>query len=131
MPFLQIDYCNFYNAEYNTGYTQNKESVKMSVDDYLDLLNYAKAINDGQWQADIIDRLNKLSKASHAETTEQSVNELWIQFDDINAILMDLFNKLRESVDPVEQYRWKEKIWELKQERINLSKKIQSRYIRI
>ncbi|AIQ75783.1 MULTISPECIES: hypothetical protein [Paenibacillus] len=103
----------------------------MSVDDYLDLLNYAKAINDGQWQADIIDRLNKLSKASHAETTEQSVNELWIQFDDINAILMDLFNKLRESVDPVEQYRWKEKIWELKQERINLSKKIQSRYIRI
>lgn len=131
MPFLLIDYCNFYNAEYNTRYTQNKESVKMSVDDYLDLLNYAKAINDGQWQADIIDRLNKLSKASHAETTEQSVNELWIQFDDINAILMDLFNKLRESVDPVEQYRWKEKIWELKQERINLSKKIQSRYIRI
>ncbi|MEK4157783.1 hypothetical protein [Paenibacillus odorifer] len=103
----------------------------MSVDDYLDLLNYAKAINDGQWQADIIDRLNKLSKASHAETTEQSVNELWIQFDDINAILMDLFNKLRESADPVEQYRWKEKVWELKQERINLSKKIQSRYIRI
>lgn len=131
MPFLQIDYCNFYNAEYNTRYTQNKESVKMSVDDYLDLLNYAKAINDGQWQVDIIDRLNKLSKASHAETTEQSVNELWIQFDDINAILMDLFNKLRESVDPVAQYRWKEKIWELKQERINLSKKIQSRYIRI
>ncbi|OMD94882.1 MULTISPECIES: hypothetical protein [unclassified Paenibacillus] len=103
----------------------------MSVDDYLDLLNYAKAINDGQWQADIIDRLNKLSKNSHAETTEQSVKELWIQFDDINAILMDLFNKLRESADPVEQYRWKEKIWELKQERINLSKKIQSRYIRI
>lgn len=68
----------------------------MSVDDYLDLLNYAKAINDGQWQADIIDRLNKLSKNSHAETTEQSVKELWIQFDDINAILMDLFNKLRK-----------------------------------
>ncbi|WP_405173281.1 hypothetical protein [Paenibacillus sp. FSL H8-0260] len=103
----------------------------MSVDDYLDLLNYAKAINDGQWQADIIDRLNKLSKNSHAETTEQSVKELWIQFDDVNAILMDLFNKLRESADPVEQYRWKEKVWELKQERINLSKKIQSRYIRI
>ncbi|WP_340394402.1 hypothetical protein [Paenibacillus sp. FSL E2-0177] len=103
----------------------------MSVDDYLDLLNYAKAINDGQWQADIIDRLNKLSKNSHAETTEQSVKELWIQFDDINAILMDLFNKLRESADPVEQYRWKEKVWELKQERINLSKKIQRRYIRI
>ncbi|OMD64030.1 hypothetical protein BSK62_18880 [Paenibacillus odorifer] len=103
----------------------------MSVDDYLDLLNYAKAINDGQWQADIIDRLNKLSKNSHAETTEQSVKELWIQFDDINSILMDLFNKLRESADPVEQYRWKEKVWELKQERINLSKKIQSRYIRI
>lgn len=103
----------------------------MSVDDYLDLLNYAKAINDGQWQADIIDHLKKLNTASPAETTEQSVKELWIQFDDINAILMDLFSKLRESGDLVEQYRWKEKIWELKLERIIISKKIQNRFIRI
>lgn len=30
----------------------------MSIDDYLDLLNYAKAINDEQWQADLLEQLN-------------------------------------------------------------------------
>lgn len=103
----------------------------MSVDDYLDLLNYAKAINDGQWQADILESLKQLNTASLALKTEQSVKELWVQFDDVNAVLMDLFNKLRENETSVEQYRWKERIWELKLERIQLSKLIQKKYIRI
>lgn len=103
----------------------------MSVDDYLDLLNYAKAINDGQWQADILESLKQLNTASLALRTEQSVKELWVQFDDVNAVLMDLFNKLRENEASVEQYRWKERIWELKLERIQLSKMIQEKYIRI
>lgn len=103
----------------------------MSVDDYLDLLNYAKAINDTQWQSEIVEQLNKLIKLSIHETAEQSMKELWIRFDDINAALMGLFSNLKENGDSVEQYRWKEKIWELKQERINISKKIQKRYIRI
>jgi hypothetical protein len=101
----------------------------MSVDDYLDLLNYAKAINDGQWQADILESLKKLNTASRAEKTEQSVKDLWIQFDDINAILMDIFSKMRENEALGEQYR--ERIWELKLERIKLSKKIQKSYIRV
>lgn len=103
----------------------------MSVDDYLDLLNYAKAINDGQWQADILESLKQLNTASLALKTEQSVKELWVQFDDVNAVLMDLFNKLRENEASGEQYRWKERIWELKLERIQLSKLIQKKYIRI
>ncbi len=101
----------------------------MSVDDYLDLLNYAKAINDGQWQADILDRLKLLNTASLAEKTEQSVKELWVQFDEINTMLMELFSKQRENGNSGEQYR--EKIWELKLERINLSKKIQMKFITI
>jgi len=103
----------------------------MSVDDYLDLLNYAKAINDGQWQAEIIHSLKNLKAASPEEQGAESVNELWSRFDEINAALMGLFHKLQNNEFSVEQYRWKEQIWELKLERIELSKKIQKRYIQI
>ncbi|MFE4709325.1 hypothetical protein ACFRAM_00510 [Paenibacillus sp. NPDC056722] len=103
----------------------------MSVDDYLDLLNYAKAINDGQWQADIIERLNNLPAASAQKQREESVRELWVQFDDVNAVLVELFNKLRENEPTEDQNSLKEKIWELKLERIRLAKRIQSKYIGI
>lgn len=46
----------------------------MSVDDYLDLLNYAKAINDGQWQADIIESLKNLSAVSEAPRFRKKVS---------------------------------------------------------
>ncbi|OBZ18060.1 hypothetical protein A8L34_00255 [Bacillus sp. FJAT-27264] len=103
----------------------------MSVDDYLDLLNYAKAINDGQWQADIIERLKNLPAASAQKQREESVRELWVQFDDVNAVLVELFNKLRENEPTEDQNSLKEKIWELKLERIRLAKVIQSKYIGI
>ncbi|MFC3749685.1 hypothetical protein [Paenibacillus sp. GCM10012306] len=103
----------------------------MSVDDYLDLLNYAKAINDGQWQADIIETLKNLPAASAQSQREESVRELWEQFDDVNAVLVELFNKLRENEPTEDQNSLKEKIWELKLERIRLAKVIQSKYIGI
>ncbi|ASA23301.1 hypothetical protein [Paenibacillus donghaensis] len=102
----------------------------MSVDDYLDLLNYAKAINDGQWQEEIIESLKNLKASTPLEKDEQSVRELWSRFDDVNASLLDLFNKLRENEGSGEQSRWKEEIWELKLERVKLSNKIQKKYIR-
>jgi predicted nuclease with TOPRIM domain len=103
----------------------------MSVDDYLDLLNYAKAINDGQWQADIIESLKNLQAVAATDTREENVRELWVQFDEVNAVLMELFDKLRENDQSVEQHRLKERIWELKLERIRLAKRIQSKYIGI
>lgn len=103
----------------------------MSVDDYLDLYNYAKAINDGQWQADIIESLKALQAASVQGTREESVRELWLQFDEVNAALTELFNKLRENGSSADQGLLKEQIWELKLERIRLAKVIQSKYIGI
>jgi hypothetical protein len=104
----------------------------MSVDDYLDLLNYAKAINDEQWQADIIESLKNLNAASEDhQVQEESVIELWSQFDAVNILIMKLFEKLRKNEDSEQQFHWKEQLWELKLERSLLSKKILNRYIRI
>jgi hypothetical protein len=103
----------------------------MSVDDYLDLLNYAKAINDGQWQADIIESLKNFKATSEEYRREENIRELWNRFDDINRNLLVLFDKLRENEGSEDSYRWKEQIWELKMERITLAKQIQERYIKI
>ncbi|KWX86165.1 hypothetical protein AMQ83_20480 [Paenibacillus riograndensis] len=103
----------------------------MSVDDYLDLYNYAKAINDGQWQADIIESLKNHKETAAEQQRMDSVKELWIRFDEINLLLMELFDKLRNQEEDPESDRWKERIWELKLERITLAKQIQERYIKI
>lgn len=104
----------------------------MSIDDYLDLLNYAKAINDGQWQADIIERLKNFNTVTEAPPIkEESVIELWSQFDAVNILIKELLDRLREHEDSEQQLQWKEQLWELKLARSILSKKILNRYIRI
>lgn len=103
----------------------------MSVDDYLDLFNYAKAINDRQWQADIIERLKSLKETSEEQRTIEGIMELWNRFDHINVLLVELSNKLKENEAAQESGLWKEQIWELKLERITIAKQIQERYIKI
>ncbi|WP_150268189.1 hypothetical protein [Paenibacillus tepidiphilus] len=102
----------------------------MSVDDYLDLLNYAKAINDTEWQADIIEKLKAYRTVSE-EQHREDVNSLWVRFDQVNRALLELFGRLREEEDAAGSGQWKERIWELKLERITLAKQIQERYIKI
>ncbi|WNS45498.1 hypothetical protein [Paenibacillus sp. MMS20-IR301] len=103
----------------------------MSIDDYLDLLNYATAINDEQWQADLLDRLKNYSKLAEEQRNTDSVRELWSRFDQINYRLLQLFDKLRDHEAGGESEQWKEQIWELKMERITIAKQIQDRYIKI
>ncbi|MRN55191.1 hypothetical protein [Paenibacillus monticola] len=103
----------------------------MSVDDYLDLLNYAKAINDGQWQAELIESLKNFEVATEEQKREENIKELWTRFDDINLLLLGLFDKLKDNEESEERYQWREQIWELKMERIIIAKEIQDRYIKI
>ncbi|WP_238655185.1 hypothetical protein [Paenibacillus piscarius] len=103
----------------------------MLIDDYLDLLNYAKSINDEQWQADLLECLKNYADHSEEQSQADSVRALWSRFDDINVLLMELFNKLRAEEDSPESGPWKEQIWELKMERIYVAKQLQERYIRI
>ncbi|MEK4007149.1 hypothetical protein [Paenibacillus sp. FSL H3-0333] len=103
----------------------------MSIDDYLDLLNYAKAINDEQWQADLLEQLNNYEMLAEEKKQVDSVRALWSRFDDINLLLMQLFDKLREQEDTTDSGLWREQMWELKMERIHVAKQLQARYIRI
>ncbi|UQZ36565.1 hypothetical protein C2I18_25315 [Paenibacillus sp. PK3_47] len=103
----------------------------MSIDDYLDLLNYAKQMNDEQWQADIIETLNNFRQISEEEQRAENVRELWSRFDEVNHLLLELFDKLRDGEDAEDSGRWKEQIWEMKLERITLSRQIQKQYIKI
>ncbi|MEK3877487.1 MULTISPECIES: hypothetical protein [unclassified Paenibacillus] len=103
----------------------------MSIDDYLDLLNYAKAINDEQWQADLLEQLNNYEMLAEEKKQVDSVRALWSRFDDINLLLMQLFDKLREQEDTTDSGLWREQMWELKMERIHVAKQLQARYIKI
>lgn len=103
----------------------------MSMNDYLDLLNYAKAINDEQWQADLLEQLKNYEALVEEKKQVDSVRALWTRFDDINGLLMQLFDKLREHEDTPDSALWKERIWELKMERIHVAKQLQARYIKI
>ncbi|MEK4516366.1 hypothetical protein NSS64_13875 [Paenibacillus sp. FSL H8-0122] len=103
----------------------------MSIDDYLDLLNYAKAINDEQWQADLLEQLNNYEMLAEEKKQVDSVRALWSRFDDINLLLMQLFDKLREQEDTTNSGLWREQMWELKMERIHVAKQLQARYIKI
>ncbi|WP_019911211.1 hypothetical protein [Paenibacillus sp. HW567] len=103
----------------------------MSVNDYLDLYNYAKSINDEQWQADIIESLKNFKETSEEQRRIEGVTELWNRFDHINLMLMELFDKLKDNEAARESGLWKERIWELKLERITIAKQIQERYIKI
>ncbi|ALP34845.1 hypothetical protein ASL14_00320 [Paenibacillus sp. IHB B 3084] len=100
----------------------------LQVDDYLDLLNYAKQLNDTEWQQELKEALQHQLLENGKETKDSEINALWQHFDQINDRLLELFDLLRNSNNTVERNSWSEQIWELKLERIKLEKQIQASY---
>ncbi|KAA9006596.1 hypothetical protein F4V43_06540 [Paenibacillus spiritus] len=103
----------------------------MMMDDYLDLYNYAAALGDREWQNDLLEQMKTLSSVPANERSRRSIREWWVRFDEINLMLAELYQKLRDEGEEQEQCRWKEEIWELKLERIQLARCIQNEYFRI
>jgi hypothetical protein len=102
----------------------SKQSIiQARVDDYLDLYNYAKLLGDVEWQQEIIKKLDD------AALHDQEVNffilqELWKRFDSINSELIALYQKLKESTDIVQVEQMKEQVWELKRQRVAITRRI-------
>lgn len=107
---------------------QPKTYRYLQVDDYLDLLNYAKQLNDTVWEQELKEALRHFLQADRKGTKDFKINALWQHFDQINDRLMVLFDLLRNSNNPTERNSWSEQIWELKLERIKLEKQIQASY---
>ncbi|WP_037284101.1 hypothetical protein [Saccharibacillus sacchari] len=101
----------------------------MSVDDYLDLYNYAKSIGDAEWQASLTASLAEQLAAPAPSAEEVKLAALWERFDQINEELKGLFLKMRTQSASAYSGRLEERVWELKLERIIVSQSIRFRHV--
>jgi hypothetical protein len=97
------------------------------VDDYLDLYNYAKHIGDVQWQQQISEALQ--NKEVHIQNQLQVMQEklkqdLWKMFDSVNRNMLQIYEELRKSQDAKQVEDLRKQVWELKTQRIDISRKI-------
>lgn len=97
---------------------------KRWVDDYLDLLNYAKRIGDVAWQHEIISTLNDSERYKEQAALELRTEALWLQFDAVNAKMLELYRQLREPENAYIAARITEEVWELKTRRVEIGKKL-------
>ncbi|GMK37714.1 hypothetical protein PCCS19_07680 [Paenibacillus sp. CCS19] len=97
---------------------------KQRVDDYLDLLNYAKRIGDIPWQQEIIKALNDAERHLEKAALELRRETLWQQFDAINVKMLELYRQLRETDNSTIAARITEEVWELKIRRTEIGKQL-------
>ncbi len=95
-------------------------------DDYLDLLNYAIQIGDEEWQQEILLNLKRLNHSEEWQREWAVTEQLWRQFDRINQQLLSLYDSIRETTDDSSKQRLLEQWWQLKLERISVSRQIQA-----
>ncbi|RUT28138.1 hypothetical protein EJP77_18170 [Paenibacillus zeisoli] len=100
--------------------------LSQQIDDYLDLLNYAKLIGDLEWSADILQTLETLYNTGEEELRKDLEEQLWRQFDQVNARMMDLFVQIRQSEDEAHKQILLEQMWTLKLERITISQQLKT-----
>ncbi|WP_127534351.1 hypothetical protein [Paenibacillus kobensis] len=100
---------------------------KRWVDDYLDLLNYAKQIGDMEWQQEIVGTLGDAEQREKQSSRELRAEALWRQFDTVNATMLELYRQLREAGNANIAARINEEVWELKVRRIEISRQLNAR----
>ncbi len=95
-------------------------------DDYLDLLNYAIQIGDAEWEQEILADLKRLNHSDEWQREWAVTEHLWRQFDRINQQLISVYDSIRETTDDSSKQRLLEQWWQLKLERISVSRQIQA-----
>ncbi|NBD22895.1 hypothetical protein [Paenibacillus glycinis] len=94
------------------------------VDDQLDLYNFALALGDTAWQTEIAEALCRQESAYDDKIREWTKEQLWLQFNTINYKMMELFTLMRQSGNSEEESAIRDLIWQLKQQRMDLAKRI-------
>lgn len=100
--------------------------VYETINDYLDLLGYAKQINDVEWQQDIIAQLKKLQNQHAPAENLDMKTKLWNRLDEINTNMVSLFLAISQSSDEEEKSVLLHALQELKKEQISISEKIKA-----
>ncbi|MBP1905831.1 Rad3-related DNA helicase [Paenibacillus turicensis] len=123
-------------------------SMYETVNDYLDLLNYAKQLHDVEWQQAIIQQLKQLHNTNftlnetieeikHIQDTEDTQGlqdvesdttstKLWDRLDEINTNMISLFLAISQTKDEEEKNVLLHALHELKQEQIIVSEKLKA-----
>lgn len=97
---------------------------KRWVDDYLDLLNYAKLIGDTAWQHEIVSMLNDSERRKGQAALELRTEALWQQFDAVNAKMLELYRQLRETGNAYNSVKITEEVWALKMQRVEIGRQL-------
>ncbi|MNJ34033.1 hypothetical protein D3C77_287310 [compost metagenome] len=100
--------------------------VYETINDYLDLLGYAKQINDVEWQQDIIAQLKQLQNQNAPVENLDMKTKLWDRLDEINTNMVSLFLAISQSSDEEEKGVLLYALQELKKEQISISEKIKA-----
>lgn len=95
------------------------------VNDLLDLYNYAKELDDCEWQKSIMTQLYESDPVNFDSNSSLSPSALWKQYEDIIQQMVALYDQARSSRNDVELEKIKERLWDLKQQRIRVAKYIQ------
>lgn len=95
------------------------------VNDYLDLYNYARTVEDSEWADDILGKLRDQKDALLEEERKVILlRELLTSYDRINKQLVEIFNKLRVASEGSQTDSLQEQWFKLKLMRIDVSRKI-------
>lgn len=91
----------------------------LTVDEYLDLYLFSKNLGDIQWQNEIIEQLK-----NHNQKTDKTweIQALWESFERVNNKILSLYKELQNDSTISEAIG--EKLWILKQQRIEISREI-------
>lgn len=106
-----------------------KQLSAVWVDDYLDLYNYAGRLGDTAWQHEIIQLLQQRDLIIQAEVQQKLEQDLWKMFDMINQKMLRIYELIRSSEDKQQAQALREQVWELKSQRIDISRKIRKAII--
>src|SRR5665647_430756 len=96
------------------------------INDYLDLYNFAGQLGDVEWQNGILSNLLLAKIEIQKEIYAKKRDELWRKFDFINQKLLTLYEKIHQSQAKNELDTLQDEVWELKLQRILISKEIYS-----
>ncbi|MCR8633131.1 MULTISPECIES: hypothetical protein [Paenibacillus] len=102
----------------------SKQISLLWVDDYLDLYNYARKLGDTEWQQQILQTLSNKDTHIQHELQETLQYNLWRMFDMINGKMLEIYEQLRKSKDSSQIETLREQVWELRNQRVVISRRI-------
>ncbi|QGQ98008.1 hypothetical protein EHS13_25500 [Paenibacillus psychroresistens] len=106
--------------------TQQIEIAEAWTNDYLDLYNFAGQLGDLEWQNEILSNLKVAKIEIQKEVYAKKREDLWQKFDFINQELLALYQEIHQTNLENEVEKLQNKVWELKLQRILISKEIYS-----